>query len=127
RAQSVATPKPSLNELARGRGMRFGSAIAAGASDARRMGGSIDNPAYADVVAGECGLIVPENEMKWQTLRPDPASFDFQRADRLMAFAAGRGLSVRGHNLLWHVNKWLPAWLIAYDFGPRPASAAEKL
>lgn len=126
-AEAAATPRPSLNDLAQSRGLRFGSAIAAGASDARRQGGSIDNPAYADVVAGECGLIVPENEMKWQTLRPDPASFDFRRADRLMAFAASRGLAVRGHNLLWHVTKWLPAWLNSYDFGSRPATAAEKL
>jgi len=126
-AQVPPIPRPSLNDLARAKRMRFGSAIAAGASDARRMGGSIDNPAYAEVVAGECGLVVPENEMKWQTLRPDAASFDFRRADRLMAFAKSRGLEVRGHNLLWHVPKWLPAWVNAYDFGARPASAAEKL
>jgi endo-1,4-beta-xylanase len=126
-AARAETPKPSLNALAQAKGMRFGSAIAAGASDARRMGGSIDNPPYADVVASECGLIVPENEMKMQALRPGPDTFDFHRADRLMAFAAQKGLAVRGHNLLWVPTKWLPAWLNQYDFGSRPASTAETL
>jgi endo-1,4-beta-xylanase len=121
------TPTPSLNELAKAKGLRFGSAIAAGASDPRRMGGSIDNPDYASVVAGECGLIVPENEMKMQTLRPSPDVFDFSRADRLMAFAEKRSLEVRGHNLLWHNTRWLPAWLNTHDFGVRPASEAERL
>jgi len=122
-----ATPSPSLNQLAKAKGLRFGSAIAAGASDARRIGGSIDNPDYVRVVAGECGLIVPENEMKMQTLRPGPEVFDFTRADRLMAFAAAYSLDVRGHNLLWHNNRWLPAWLNNYDFGSRPATTAERL
>jgi endo-1,4-beta-xylanase len=126
-AAGVSTPQPSLNALASAKGMRFGSAIAAGAKDARRQGGSIDNPDYVAVVAGECGLLVPENEMKMQTLRPDPQTFDFSRADRLMAFAADHRLDVRGHNLLWHNTRWLPDWLNSYDFGSRPATAAEKV
>ena len=121
------TPTPSLNQLASAKGLRFGSAIAAGASAAQAMGGSIDNPDYATVVARECGLIVPENEMKMQALRPGPDVFDFTRADRLMAFADAHGLDVRGHNLIWHNTRWLPAWLNSHDFGSRPASAAEQL
>ncbi len=120
-------PSPSLNQLAAAKGIRFGSAIAAGPAGARRDGGSIDNPDYAALVTGECGLIVPENEMKMQALRPGPDAFDFTRADRLMAFAAERSLDVRGHNLLWHNTRWLPAWLNDFDFGSRPASTAERL
>ncbi len=122
-----APPSPSLQALARSKGMRFGSAIAAGPQGSRPEGGTIDNPAYAAVVARECGLLVPENEMKMQALRPDPATFDFRRADRLMAFAADHALDVRGHNLLWHNTRWLPAWVNDFDFGSRPATAAEKL
>lgn len=120
-------PTPSLNQLAKAKGLRFGSAIAAGASAAQPMGGSIDNADYAAVVTGECGLIVPENEMKMQTLRPGPDVFDFTRADRLMAFADRHFLAVRGHNLLWHNTRWLPAWLNDHDFGSRPASEAERI
>jgi endo-1,4-beta-xylanase len=121
-AAAAETPSPSLNAVAQTRGMRFGSAIAAAGP-----GGSTENPAYAGVVAGDCGLIVPENEMKMQAVRPGPRDFDFRRADLIMAFAAARGLAVRGHNLIWHNTKWLPGWLNQYDFGSRPATAAEEL
>jgi endo-1,4-beta-xylanase len=120
-AAAVTTPSPSLNALAKAKGMRFGSAIASAG------GGSIENPDYIGVVAGECGLLVPENEMKMQAVRPGPDRFDFSRADKIMAFAEGRGLAVRGHNLIWHNTKWLPAWVNQYDFGSRPATAAEAL
>lgn len=120
-ARAAKPPIFSLNNLAKAKGMRFGSCISADA------GGSIAAPDYVRVVTAECGLLVPENEMKMQALRPWPDVFDFRRADRIMAFAGEFGLSVRGHNLLWHNTRWLPAWLNAYDFGSRPASAAEAL
>src|SRR5579875_828458 len=122
--QPVVTPRPSLNELGRAKGLRFGSAISAGGRDPRHQGGSILNPAYAAVVTGECGLIVPENEMKMYAIQPALGVYNFEPADRLVAFAARNGLAIRGHNLLWHNTKWLPGWLKQHDFGS--ASAAEK-
>lgn len=112
---------PSLDALARAKGLRFGSATSVG------QGGGLANPDYAAVLLAECGLLVPENEMKMYAVRPNAQTFDFSRADRLMAFAAAHGLEVRGHNLLWHNTKWLPKWVQDYDFGPRPATAAEAL
>lgn len=120
-AGAEAAAGPSLNALARAKGMRFGSATLAG------QGGGLANPDYVAVLLGECGLLVPENEMKMQTLRPNAQTFDFARADRIMAFAAEHRLDVRGHNLLWHNTRWLPKWVLDYDFGSRPASAAEAL
>src|SRR5579875_2780152 len=92
-AQPVSTPQPSLNQIAASKGMRFGSATAAVG------GGSIQNPDYAAILVGECGLLVPENEMKMYAVRPTPDRFDFARADAIMAFADQHGLAVRGHNL----------------------------
>jgi endo-1,4-beta-xylanase len=116
---------PSLNTLAASRGMRFGSAIAWGAPGADR--GSFANPAYARLVQAECGLIVPENEMKWQWLRPSPTRFAFEHIDAIVAWAEHGGLAIRGHNLLWHQPKWFPRWLNAYDFGATPQREAERL
>jgi endo-1,4-beta-xylanase len=116
-----AAPEGSLNALARAKGLRFGSAISAG------QDGGLANPDYAAILIAECGLLVPENEMKMYAVRPDAQTFDFSRADRIMAFAAEHGLAVRGHNLLWHNTKWLPKWVQAFDFGSRPATAAEAL
>lgn len=47
--------------------------------------------------------------MKWNVQRPDRATFDFKLGDDLVAFAAGHGLGVRGHTLVWNENN--PDWL----------------
>ena len=114
---------PSLNALAQRKGRRFGSAIASG----NPQGGSIQNPDYAALVKAQCGLVVPENELKWQALRPGAETFDFARADEIVAWAQAAGLAVRGHNLLWQRPQWTPAWLTSYDFGASPAREAERL
>ena len=116
---------PSLNAVARQKGLRFGSAIAWGAPGADR--GSFANPAYARLVAKECGLIVSENEMKWQSLRPSPTTFAFERFDAIVGWAERNNLAIRGHNLLWHQPKWFPAWLNTYDFGKAPRREAERV
>jgi endo-1,4-beta-xylanase len=113
--------RPSLNDLAVAKGMRFGSCIAAGG------GGSFANPRYAAVVEHECGLLVPENELKWQAIRPSAAAFDFKRCDTILDDAARRNIPVRGHTLLWHRSKWMPAWMETHDFGARPATAAATM
>ena len=65
---------------------------------------------------------MPENELKWYTVRPSATAFDFTRADKLIAFADANKLLVRGHTLLWHNMQWFPAWVANYDFGARPAT-----
>jgi endo-1,4-beta-xylanase len=120
-AAEPVVPAPTLNALAARKGRRFGSAIGG------RRGGGIDNPDYAAIVAGECGLVVPENELKWQATRPGPETFDFARMDAIVAWAQAHNLAVRGHTLLWHRPKWFPTWLNDYDFGVNPAREAERL
>jgi endo-1,4-beta-xylanase len=120
-AAAPVVPSPSLNALAARKGRRFGSCIGG------RRGGGIDNPDYAAVVAGECGLIVPENELKWQASRPGPETFDFSKMDAIVAWAQAHQLAVRGHTLLWHRPKWFPTWLNDYDFGANPVREAERL
>ena len=131
RAGPVSTPAPapgplagpSLNALAQRKGRRFGSAIAAG----NPAGATVQNAGYAALVKAECGIVVPENEMKWQALRPGPETFDFARADQIVAWAQSERLAVRGHTLLWHRPQWFPAWLNSYDFGATPVREAERL
>lgn len=122
----AAPPAPaSLDTLARKGGRRFGSAIAWNPRNADS--GSVQNRAYAALVQRECGLVVPENEMKWQWLRKSPDSFDFTAMDGIVGWAKASGLGVRGHTLLWHRPKWFPGWLNDYDFGANPAAEAERL
>jgi endo-1,4-beta-xylanase len=115
----------SLQAVAAARGMRLGSCFAWGAAGADR--GSFANPAYAALLTRDCGLLVPENEMKWQAIRPSATSFDFARFDAMVDWADANRLPVRGHNLLWHQPKWMPRWEESHDFGATPARAAERL
>lgn len=114
-------PGPSLAALARAKGFRFGSAV--GAGKAGSLTGTLDDPRYRQILIDECGVLVPENELKWYVLRPDARTFAFERADRIAAFAKAHDIALRGHTLLWHHPKWFPAWLTAHDFGTGPAAA----
>lgn len=115
----------SLDALARRGGRRFGSAVAWGAPGADR--GSFANPAYAALLERECGLLVPENELKWQWTRPSAGEFDFRQMDAIADYARAKGFGLRGHTLFWAPEKWYPKWLVDHDFGSRPAGAAEAL
>jgi endo-1,4-beta-xylanase len=120
---SSAFTGPSLASLAKAKGVRFGSAV--GAGQVGSLTGSFEDPRYRQVLIDECGVLVPENELKWYVLRPDAKTFAFERADRIAAFAKAHDIALRGHTLLWHHPKWFPAWLNAYDFGTGPAAKAK--
>ena len=84
----------SLNALAKRNGRRFGSAVAWGKPGADR--GSFANPAYARILERECGLLVPENELKWQWSRPGPDKFDFRQMDAIADYATSTGSRCAG-------------------------------
>src|SRR5688500_16395287 len=104
-AGSIATAS-SLDSLARRTGRRFGSAVAWGPPGADR--GSFANPAYAAILERECGLLVPENELKWAWTRPTSTGFDFRQFDAIADYAQAKGFQLRGHTLFWAPEKWYP-------------------
>lgn len=59
----------------------------------------------------ECAILVPENDFKWEKLRPSSDSFDFTKTDWLESFAQAHNLKLRGHTLVWY--KALPDWFAA--------------
>ena len=118
-------PVPGLDTIAQSGGRRFGSAVAS--TPGVTTAGSIQNSRYMSLIKAECGLVVPENEMKWQTVRPSPDTFDFSRMDAIVDWARQNSKEVRGHTLLWHRPQWFPDWLNTYDFGANPVAEAERL
>lgn len=132
---ACAAPKPalagdapvkadgSLHAIAKTKGMRFGSAVGAGPTTS----GSFRNPGYAALLKRDCGILVAENEMKWQALRPNAREYNFAPFDEMLAFAESNDMAMRGHTLMWHRPQWQPGWLEVHDFGTRPASEAERL
>jgi endo-1,4-beta-xylanase len=80
---------------------------------AARMNDLRDDSGYARAFAAECALLVPENELKWQALRPSPTRFDFSAADWMAGFARRNGIAFKGHTLVWH--EALPRWVARLD------------
>ena len=63
---------------------------------------------FTNLLIRECGVIVPEWEMKWAQVEPERGRHNFARADVFMRFANEHGLKIRGHALIWHRN--IPDW-----------------
>jgi endo-1,4-beta-xylanase len=112
------TAGPSLDELARAKGLRFGTALG---------GRGPANAALVELIKAQCGIIVPENELKMPAVQPQPGQFRFGRAEALLSFAETNQLQMRGHCLLWHHPRWVPGWLNTYDFGADAAGSAAAL
>lgn len=110
---------PSLGELAARKGLRFGTAVSAGNSGLR-------NPQVTAMIAAECTLLVPENELKmYVTHNLNPNDYNFAPGDAILAFAESHHMAMRGHNLFWARDEFTPKWLKDYKFSGK--AEAEKL
>lgn len=114
-----------MNATAASRNMRFGSCYAWSRPGADA--GSFANPDYAALLERDCGILVPENELKWQYLEPARGKVGFGRFDAMLAYAQKHGFAVRGHNLLWHQPRWMPRWTEHHDYGADPATAGRRI
>jgi endo-1,4-beta-xylanase len=99
----MPTPDRTLRLRAESRGLLYG---ACGSHRALA-----EDSEYARHFAAECGILVPENDLKMGPLRPTPERFDFERSDWLAEFATKHGMKLRGHTLVWHNQ--LPKWFEA--------------
>lgn len=64
---------------------------------------------YNQTIQNNFNILVAENEMKFDAMEPQKGTFNFVKADKLVAYAQKYGLQVRGHTLCWHSQ--LPGWL----------------
>ncbi|RSL17868.1 endo-1,4-beta-xylanase [Edaphobacter aggregans] len=94
------TGKGSLKARAAARGMLAGCAVNA---ELFRQ-----DEKFRNLLAEQYSILVPENCLKWNILRPTPDTYSFTDADSLVAFAETHGMKVRGHNFVWH--EALPKW-----------------
>jgi len=96
-----AAETATLRKFAAEKGLIYGTTIAA----AQITG----DPPFVDLVRHEAGLVVAENEMKWQVMnRGAPDEDDYAPADTIANFASANKLVLRGHNLLWYHRT--PEW-----------------
>jgi len=61
------------------------------------------------IIKSQFNTISPENQLKWQSIHPQPDKYDFDGADRYVAFGEKYGMFVIGHTLVWHHQT--PAWV----------------
>jgi endo-1,4-beta-xylanase len=98
---SPAAESMALRKLAADKGLIYGTTISA-----TQIQG---DPAFIALVLGQAGLIVAENEMKWQVMnRGGRGDDDYGPADTIADFALKNALVLRGHNLLWYMRT--PSW-----------------
>ncbi len=96
-----AAEAESLKRLAAEKGLIYGTTISA-----KQI---IHDPAFVSLVESQAGLVVPENDMKWQDINLGaPGKDDYSRADTIAGFAVESGMALRGHNLLWYFRT--PSW-----------------
>jgi endo-1,4-beta-xylanase len=67
------------------------------------------------IIKAQFNSITPENQLKWQYIHPLPGKYDFDGADRYVAFGEKYGMFVIGHTLVWH--RQTPAWVFEDEKG----------
>ena len=53
------------------------------------------------VVAEHFNSITPENILKWEEVHPKPGIYNFEAADRYVAFGEKHKMHIIGHTLVW--------------------------
>ncbi len=82
------------------------------------------DPVADPIILAQFNVISPENVLKFQSTEPRPGEFNFDPADRYVAFGEAHGMAVIGHNLVWHSQT--PAWVFQGPDGA-PADRATLL
>jgi endo-1,4-beta-xylanase len=66
------------------------------------MSGRLSSAPARALIGRQFNSLSPENEMKWESIEPQPGVFSFEAGDKLVDFAAKNGMRMRGHTLVWH-------------------------
>jgi endo-1,4-beta-xylanase len=86
---------------------------AAAAQSGRYIGAAISashlgDSTYVNTWLNEYNSVTTENEMKWDATEPNRNQFSYGNAERILSQAQNRGMTIRGHALLWHAQQ--PWW-----------------
>jgi endo-1,4-beta-xylanase len=91
-----------LKDVAAQKGILFGSA-----TNANHLKQDHD---YADLIADQCAIITPANELKMKYMQPSPNSFKFDEGDWIVHWAESHDIKVHGHTLVYGEPNALPPW-----------------
>jgi endo-1,4-beta-xylanase len=78
----------------------------------------LSSPAKQAFIATHYNSVTAENQMKPRFIHPAEDRYNWEPADRIVAFARAHGMKVRGHTLVWHQS--MPEWML--EDGAKPVS-----
>lgn len=67
-----------------------------------------ENSEAESLITKHFNTITAENEMKWARIHPQPDEYNFEAADRFVAFGEKHDMFIVGHTLVWHSQ--IPDW-----------------
>jgi endo-1,4-beta-xylanase len=67
------------------------------------------DPVADPIIEAQFNAISPENALKWQSVHPQPGTFNFDSADKYVAFGEKHKMFILGHCLVWHSQT--PKWV----------------
>jgi endo-1,4-beta-xylanase len=100
-AEAQTTIEKTLIATAKSKNLIYGAAVASWQTD--------QDAILRRTFDRQCGIVVPEWEMKWGTIEGTRGTRNYTGADRVVSFAASHGLGCRGHAAIWYRN--LPKWV----------------
>lgn len=102
-AQSATTLKDAYKGI-----FRIGAALNPAQFEER-------DPRSNPIIAAQFDTISPENALKWQSIHPRADGYNFESADRYVAFGEKYKMFIVGHCLVWHSQT--PRWVFQNDAG----------
>ncbi|MGD0339138.1 MAG: endo-1,4-beta-xylanase [Bacteroidota bacterium] len=72
-------------------------------------------PYSLDLVKKHFNSISPENILKWEEVHPEPDRYNFEAADRYVAFGEEHKMHIIGHTLVWFYQT--PDWVFQDESG----------
>jgi endo-1,4-beta-xylanase len=100
-ADATAADPPALKEV-------FADAFRVGAAvGTRHVLAGAESPELK-LVALHYNTITPENLLKWAEIHPEPERYNWEPADRYVAWGEEYGMFIVGHTLVWHNQT--PQW-----------------
>lgn len=97
---AVLAAESTLRDLAAQKGLFYGCATTPDHLQS--------DPKFAQLVAEQCGLLVPENSLNWRYVEPRQGEFDFHLGDWMASFAREHSMKFGSGFLVYHVG--LPQW-----------------
>jgi endo-1,4-beta-xylanase len=96
----VLAGERTLRDIAAEKGLVYGCATTQDALS--------KDPQFANLVADQCELLVPENALNWKYVEPRQGEMNFRLGDWMLNFAQSHKMKFGGGTLVWHQG--LPAW-----------------